>query len=298
MHSSITSAKKQKKNKTLRVTLRFFSPFSLFLRYNYDRRKEVDIMKKLGLVSLIVLMMGGLFSPHSTQAATKQNAVFYVETPGQEVTSMAMGIQNHIKNGANVKVVYLTTGYTRENLQTVNDRLRFVHMQTLTKTKYIQLKKQDATRAAVALGVKKENVEFLSYDTITKDQVKNVILAQEKKTPNASHKTLSYMKNRGNSVAGQALLDLYNAKKVKDARFYVEHEAMLKALGSNQKVIGFSEAYSLSSKFKQAIQAAADEYADLNYAKNQYCLVGTEMAGPLETATLSPRSIVHVPNAK
>lgn len=154
----------------------------------------------------------------STQAAKQPNktAVYYIPHQDDEFLSMGVSILNHVDAGYDVHLVLVTDGEGSKMIPKFN----------LTKKQFGEARDREFIKSARALGVKYKNLHFMNLPDgkVTKQQMESIILKFEAKYPGAKHRAYSYYdKHNDHKVGGEALNALYNAKKVKDARFYINH---------------------------------------------------------------------------
>lgn len=207
------------------------------------------------------MVLGAIF-PTIAEASSKPVAVFYVPNQGDEQTVLGASILRHVKSN-NVHVVLLTKPKNKQTF--IND-----------------IKK---------MGVKQNQIHFanLNKSDTTIEKVKNIIQSYEKKYPNARHKTMTYIDDHhDHRNAGQALLQLYNEGKVKDARFYIQDLHRVKEKKH------WKENY--KSSYYTKIKNAATSYMTYNPEKNQYAIGYTSVRGHFDNLLKNPVSYYHLPN--
>jgi len=228
-------------------------------------------------------------------------AIFYSPHADDETLSMGVGIRNHIVAGYDVYVILLSHGRA-SNAYNVLAGTQYCSWHAkyhnpssegyapFDKRKFGLTRVNEFINACLALGVPYSNIAVYDLEDgqFTKDQVKAIIQEWVNRVPGAGHKTMTYKDNHPDHVAcGQALLELYNAGIIGNARFYIKREQY-------DQINGFFETY--DSSYYPYIQAAANVYK--NWAPTQGKLaVGYHSVKSTFDALLSdPRSKLHRPN--
>lgn len=228
---------------------------------------------------------------HKPNENKKPVAIFYVPHQDDELLTMGVAVVNHIESGNDVHLVLLTDGSASSALSTVNQKLKRDGYKTITRQQFSDVRDQEFKNSAIALGVQPSNIHYENLkdgNTHVKD-IKNIIMKYEKKYPNARHKTMTYIDDhRDHRNAGQALLQLYNEGKVKDARFYIQDLHRVK--GKKH----WKENY--KSSYYTKIKNAATSYMTYNPEKNQYAIGYTSVRGHFDNLLKNPVSYYHLPN--
>lgn len=181
--------------------------------------------------------MAANIASSSTEKNTsgKRVEIFYSPHPDDEVLSMGMAIADSVEKGNDVHVVLMTHGYDSNAINVINGKdycpwhKRFHNP---SKEGYKEITKQEMgndrvrefTRSCLNLGVPKENIHICNFDddSVTPYDMKLVMLGFEKQYPDAVHCTTSYHDfHPFHKNLGEALLELYNDKFIKNAIFYI-----------------------------------------------------------------------------
>jgi LmbE family N-acetylglucosaminyl deacetylase len=234
--------------------------------------------KMISLLLVSVLVLCG-FS-NVSEASRKQKVVYYVPHQDDELLGMGVSIINHVKSGHDVHLVLMTNG-TNSNVR------KKMHM---SPRQFQQARNKEFTMSARMLGVKRSNLHFenLQDGSVTKEQMKNVIMKYENRYPNAKHKAHSYYdKHNDHRSAGQALNELFNEGKINDARFYVNY--------GRYDTKGITE--KLATKSVGQLRMSAGAY-NIKSSKGGFYGIGYISAGSemFKNVVNNPINIYHLPN--
>ncbi len=227
-------------------------------------------------------------------------AVFYVPHPDDETLSMGVAIVNHLFAGNDVYVVLLTHGRASNAFNVLNGTANCAwHCKThnpeaegyssFDRTEFGFARIREFVEAVKALGVPESNMEIhnLEDGQVTVDQVKAVIRTWEIRFPGIKHKTMTYHDDHPDHAnAGRALLELYNAGIVSDARFYIKRTQY-------DQTGGAFEYCDLS--YHPYIHSAANAYMTWNPDQGRLAVGYHSVKAEFDALLGNPRSKFHKP---
>lgn len=176
-------------------------------------------MKKIIVTLLMVfaLIIAGLSINTTETEASKNEVIYYIPHPDDEILTFGVSIFAHLQSGKNVHLVLMTNGEG----SIIKKRLG------MDAKEFGDARKREFEMSAEKLGVPKENLHFLNLgDGKVKQSTMESVMADFERTyPQASHKTFSWTDpHNDHRVAGKALKSLSDKRIISDARYYVKHQ--------------------------------------------------------------------------
>lgn len=227
------------------------------------------------------------------EAAEKPVAIFYSPHQDDELLTMGVAIINHINAGYDVHVVLLTDGSASNVLGTVNKRLKRANRPPLTLSSFVAARNVEFIRSNMAMGVAKKNVhiEKLKDGRTSKSQIVSIMRKYNNLFPGAANMTMSYIDDHiDHANAGEALFQLYNEGKIKDARFYIQKDEFAK----NPKLNVFSIETCQTGNCDE-IKTAADSYMTFNPQRLHFAIGYTSVKAHFDEFLSEPISYYHMP---
>jgi hypothetical protein len=233
-------------------------------------------------------------------------AIFFIPHQDDETLQAAIDILNHLVAGREVIVVLYTSGKgsfvqdvligdgTSAYWGTAHNPYLEGYTE-LTDDDFSAARNREFQSALGQLGVPPENIHLRAIDSegdpVTKDSVKALMMeyVNEYGTAGVSYKAMSYHDTSdSHKYSGQALLELYNAGIVTDARFYIAR--------SDWALSRPGSIYTATTAQKDKIKRAARCYEAWNPVSGAYAIGYHSVYAQFNAYLANPQNKIHKPN--
>lgn len=230
-------------------------------------------------------------------------AIFYVPHQDDETLSMSVDILNHIAVGWRVIMVLYSDGGASTAINYINGTASSTYWggihtpstegyTALTNQQFIDARNNEFIQACLELGVASADIHLEPIgvnESVDLTSMQNLILRYKGLYPGSIHKAMSYHDTHPvHQVGGQALLNLYNAGQVSNARFYVSR--------ADWSTLTIGSTVTATAAQKTTITHAAHPYSAWLPLLGAYAVGYHSVYDQFGEVLANPQNRIHYPN--
>lgn len=256
--------------------------------------KRVSILILSLFVLSVFMLMGGMGIKETYKDKKfKDNVVFYCQHQDDETLWASAAIIDAIKEVGvdNVYVVQVSYG---TGIKLFDKEESFKKMNKMQK---YECREREFLAAVNDLGVKRENIILIPRENkmgyTDFNQMERVALQFEKKLKNVTHvaHTYKFDSHLQHLKNGAVIQSLYNAKKIKDVKYFVKPE-FTDLIPKNERIY-----YKIiDKKDRKKIDNACGEYKMIDKEKERYGIGYKLDHKSFERLMKNYESVLHTPN--